>query len=134
MSKDHDQARLQDHILPHMLILTGHHHHCLLARDTLGNVVLIVAPVHLPRLESGQSLRPVTLVGVLDQVVYNRERTAAVDEGAFDDCLEHGVGSGDHAAPACHPGRLHGVHPPDENIKVKLATELQLPDKTDLRI
>ena len=117
MRKDHDQAGLQDHILAHMLILAGHHHHCLLARDPLGNVVLIVAPVHLPRLERGQSLRPVTLVGVLDQVVHDREGAAAVDEGAFDDRLEHGVRGGDHAAPACHSGRLHGVHPPEDEMK-----------------
>lgn len=129
MREDHDQAWLQDHILPHMLILAGHHHHRLLARDTLGNVVLIVAPVHLPCLERGQSLRPVTLVGVLDQVVHDRQGAAAVDEGALDDRLEDGVGSGDHASPACDSGRLHGVHPPGD--KRKLHTETQ-PTKTML--
>lgn len=111
MRKDHDQAGLQDHVLPHMLILAGHHNYRLLARDTLGNVVLIVAPVHLPCLERGQSLWPVTLVGVLDQVVHNGMRASAVNKGALDDSLEYGVRSGDHAAPACNSGRLHGVHP-----------------------
>lgn len=111
MSKDHDQARLQDHVLSHVLILTGHHHHRLLAGDLLGNVVLVVAPVHLPRLQSGQALRPVPLVGVLDQVVHDGVGAAAVDQGALDDSLQHRVGGGDHAAPAGHPGGLHGVHP-----------------------
>lgn len=125
MRKDHDQARLQDHVLSHVLILAGHHDHRLLAGDALGNVVLIVAPVHLPRLQRGQSLRPVTLMGVLDQVVHDGVRTSAVDEGALDDGLEHGVRSGDHPAPACDSGRLHGVHPPEEQVKGRGAAQIE---------
>lgn len=117
MSEDHDQAGLQDHVFAHVLILAGHHHHRLLAGDELGHVVLVVASVHLPRLQRGQALRPVPLVGVLDQVVDDGERAAAVDQRALDHCLQHGVRGGDHAAPVRHPGRLHGVHPPEEGEK-----------------
>lgn len=50
MRKYHDQAWLLHHVISHMLVLTGHHHNSLLARDALGHVVLIKAPVHLSRL------------------------------------------------------------------------------------
>ena len=114
MGEDHDEAGLQDHVLSHVLVLAGHHHHGLLAGDALGHVVLVVAAVHLARLQRGQALGPVALVRVLDQVADDGERAAAVDEGAFDDGLEHGVRRGDHPAPARHAGRLKGVHPPGE--------------------
>lgn len=45
--KDHDEPWLLHHVIAHVLVLAGHHHNSLLARDALGHVVLIVAPVHL---------------------------------------------------------------------------------------
>lgn len=41
-------------------------------------------------------------------------------ERALDDGLQHGVGGGDHAAPASHSGGLHGVHPPEKQaVEIK---------------
>lgn len=47
--KYHDKPWLLHHVISHVLVLTGHYHHSLFARDALGHVVLIVAPVHLSR-------------------------------------------------------------------------------------
>lgn len=53
--EDQHQARLQDHVLVHVLVLAGHHHHRLFAGDAPRCVVLVVAPVGLPRLKRGEA-------------------------------------------------------------------------------
>ena len=51
-------------------------------------------------------------MGILDQLVDNRGRTATLHQGALDDSLQHSIRGGDHAAPAGHSRGLQGVHPP----------------------
>lgn len=91
MRKYHDKPRLLHHVVAHVLVLTGHHDHSLLARDALGHVVLIVTPVHLSRLKRGQPLGPATLVGIFNQLVDNRGRTATLHQGALDYSLEYSI-------------------------------------------
>lgn len=47
MGEDHNKSRIQQHVVVHVPVVTGHHHHCLLAWHSLANVALIVPPVHL---------------------------------------------------------------------------------------
>lgn len=41
MHKYHDELWLLHYVVTHVLVLTGHHHYSLLARDALGHMVLI---------------------------------------------------------------------------------------------
>ena len=66
----------------------------------------------LARLERAQSRRPAPFVRVLHQLVHDVRRTAALDERALDDCLQHGVRRRDHASPARDARRLQRRHPP----------------------
>lgn len=112
MRKYHDKSWLLHHVITHMLVLTGHHDHSLLARDALGHVVLIVAPVHLSCLQCGQALGPAALVGVLNELVDNGGRAATLYQGALDHSLEHSIWGRDHTSPASHSCWLQGAHPP----------------------
>ena len=39
MSKDHDEARLQDHVVAHVGVVARHHNHGLLVRDSTANIL-----------------------------------------------------------------------------------------------
>ena len=58
MCEDHDEARLQDHVVGDVRVVAGHHHHRLLAGYPLADVLLVLPPVHLPRLQRLQPGRP----------------------------------------------------------------------------
>lgn len=112
MREDHDKPRLLHHVIAHVLVLAGHHDDGLLAGDALGHVVLVVAPVHLSCLQGGQTLGPAPLVGIFNQLVDDRGRTATLHQGALDYSLEYGIWGRDHPSPAGHSCGLQGVHPP----------------------
>ena len=58
MCEDHDEPRLQDHVVRDVRVVAGHHHHRLLAGYPLADVLLVLPPVHLPRLQRLQPGRP----------------------------------------------------------------------------
>ena len=101
---------------PCLVDRTRHAHVCVnLAHFTwnsLGHVVLILPAVQLPRLQRAETVGPTAFMGVLHQLGDDVCRAAAVNQGAFDDSLQHSIWGGDHAAPARDPRRLQTVDPP----------------------
>lgn len=50
MCEDHDQARIEQHVIIHMSVVTRHHDNCLLPWHPLTYVAFIMAPIHLQRI------------------------------------------------------------------------------------
>ena len=69
MSKDHDETRLQDHIVGDVRIIASHHNHRLLPRYPLAHVLLVLPPIHLTSLQRLQTGRPPSLVSILHQLI-----------------------------------------------------------------
>ena len=73
----HDEARLEDHVVAHVHVLARHHRHGLglPPGDAPAHVLLVLPPVHLPRLQRQQrevsqsefkyTLRSNTLIKIL---------------------------------------------------------------------
>ena len=53
----HDEARLEDHVVAHVHVLARHHRHGLglPPGDAPAHVLLVLPPMHLPRLQRQQS-------------------------------------------------------------------------------
>lgn len=69
VSEDHDQAGLCHHVLVDVSVVTLKYHHCLLARNPLAHVALIVPSVVLSRFQRVQTWWPTALVAVIHQVI-----------------------------------------------------------------
>lgn len=50
MCEDHDQARIKQHVIIHVSVVTRHHDNSLLPWYPLTDVAFIMAPIHLQRI------------------------------------------------------------------------------------
>ena len=80
--------------------------------NSLGHVVLILPAVQLPRLQRAETIGPAAFMGVFHQLCDDVCGATTVNQGAFDDSLQHSIWGGDHAAPARDPRCLQTVDPP----------------------
>lgn len=102
MGEDHDDAWLGDHVLLHVLVLAGHHHHHLQVGKLANDIVFKERAVELADLEAGQACGPIVLVGVAYELVQDAQRTAETNERRPDAFLVRLIGRADQTAPAKH--------------------------------
>ena len=89
MSKYHDQAGLQYHVIRDVSVVTGHHYHCLLPLYPLTHVLFILSPVHLPGLQCLQSWWPSPLMCILHQFIDNVYWTSGLLQQVDDPLTYH---------------------------------------------